>query len=61
MRKFIYTVPIIKISTILLQSWEMGKELSLGDHGRKERNGLRVSAATAGLHYSLGGERDGKE
>ena len=39
----------------------MGKELSLGDHGRKERNGLRLSAATAGLHYTLGGERDGKE
>ena len=39
----------------------MGKELSVGDHGRKEwaLSAVSPSSATAGLHYSLGGrERD---
>ena len=45
----------------------MGKELSVGDHGRKEwaLSTVSPSSATAGLHYSLGGrererQREGK-
>ena len=55
MRKFI-PYPLSKSQRYFFNhgKWEKSSQSAT----MEERNGLRLSAATAGLHYSLGGERE---
>ena len=55
MRKFI-PYPLSKSQQYFFNhgKWEKSSQSAT----MEERNGLRLSAATAGLHYTLGGERE---